>query len=149
MNKQIKQSILSGFAFSGTVLFSYLWFAAWSDLPTQSNNSTLTADIWNQMITTVNNIWKSQLWVDQTRQDVTTSRVAWTTYTNNTWKPIMISIDSNNWSASFVLNIWWNRVSSFYHTDTSMDSFRAIIPNNTTYSITVNAWTIQRWFELK
>ncbi|MDD5213094.1 MAG: hypothetical protein PHG82_01595 [Candidatus Gracilibacteria bacterium] len=70
MNKQIKQSILSGLAFSGTVLFSYLGFAVWTDLPTQVDNTPLNASIWNQVITTVNNIGKSQLGVDQTRLQV-------------------------------------------------------------------------------
>jgi hypothetical protein len=121
MNKQIKQSILSGLAFSGTVLFSYLWFAAWTDLPTQTNWDTLNSTIWNNLVTTVNNIWKNQLWVDQSRQNMELSntsspnyRVAWATYTNNTWKPIIVSvfsvIDTN--TKTFSLTVSWIIVSS-------------------------------------
>ena len=153
MIKQIKQSILSWIVFSWTVLLSYVWFAAYTNLPTQINNTTLTADIWNEVITTVNNIWNTQLWVDQTRQDVTGQRISWTTYTNNTWKPIVLNIHLNSW-ANWVINnlyvdwisIWavrneWGTVWIFW-------TMTAIIPNWSSYYATL-PWTSLRWLELR
>lgn len=57
MKKQLKQSFLSGLVFSGTVLFSYLWFTAFTALPTQENWDTLNSTIWNNLVTSINDIW--------------------------------------------------------------------------------------------
>lgn len=57
MKKQIKQSFLSGLVFLGTVWIGFIGFAAWTDLPTQSNWDTLNSTIWNNLISKVNTIW--------------------------------------------------------------------------------------------
>ncbi|MDD5213486.1 MAG: hypothetical protein PHG82_03605 [Candidatus Gracilibacteria bacterium] len=56
---KIKQSILSGIAFSGTVLTCLLGFAAYSDLAHQDSQSTLTSTIWNEMIDKINSLGAS------------------------------------------------------------------------------------------
>lgn len=53
----IKQSFLSWLVFLGTVLTWFIGFAAYTNLPTQENWTTLNKDIWNEMITKVNTIW--------------------------------------------------------------------------------------------
>ncbi len=153
MNKQIKQSILSGFAFSWTVLFSYLGFAVWSDLPTQIDNTPLNASIWNQMITTVNNIWKSQLWVDQTRQNVTASRSSGTPYQNLTWKPILVSIHLNSWASGVVNYLYVDGINvasvrNEWSTTWIFGTMTAIVPNGSTYSATL-PWATITWTELR
>ncbi|MDD5213741.1 MAG: hypothetical protein PHG82_04925 [Candidatus Gracilibacteria bacterium] len=56
MKKQLKQSFLSGLVFAGTVLLSYVGFAAFTALPTQTDNTTLTSTIWNNLVTAINDI---------------------------------------------------------------------------------------------
>lgn len=152
MNKQIKQSILSGLAFSWTVLISLVWFATWTDLPTQENWATLNKDIWNQLIGAVNNIWKTQLWVDQTRQDVKAQRAVWTPYKNETWKPIVVNVALVTSSRAF-FNFTINWVTSYWssaQSNTYIVNWTFIVPNWATYSVTCqNYSSIYWWTELR
>ncbi|MDD4151455.1 MAG: hypothetical protein PHR68_02465 [Candidatus Gracilibacteria bacterium] len=53
---KIKNSILSGIIFSGTSLFCYLGFAAYTNLATQVDGAIITKDIWNDVINKINTI---------------------------------------------------------------------------------------------
>ncbi len=75
MKETIKKAFLGWIVFLWTVWIWFIGFAAWTDLPTQTNWDTLNSTIWNNLVTTVNNIWKNQLWVDQSRQDIKAQRV--------------------------------------------------------------------------
>ena len=92
--------------------------------------------------------------IGQTWQNMTASRVAGTTYTNNTGKPIMVSVDAFLSSASVSMNVFvdghafisYSRSVSSYSTD----SVIVIVPNGSTYSVlTTNVSSITRWLELR
>lgn len=166
--KNLKHFFLWWLVFSGTVIISFIWFAAYTSLPTQENWATLNKDIWNTVIDRINLLWTdldsvkssySQLWVWQTRQAmdiVNTSspnyRAIWTTYTNNTWKPIIVSvfslIDSNTKTFSLTVSgviISSEAMTSWYN---SRVQSIGIVPNGATYSISANTG-IQTWAELR
>ncbi len=154
MKETIKKAFLGWIVFLWTVITWFIGFAAWTDLPTQNNWDTLNSTIWNNLVNTVNNIWKSQLWIDQTWQDVSSSRVIWTTYTNNTWKPITISFDRQSWArSSYDLYINWTiMMSNEEHSAPWHAWISTIIPNWSTYSIKYYRWTAAssfRWTELR
>lgn len=90
--------------------------------------------------------------VSQTWQDVQSSRVNGTTYTNNTGKPIQLSInvrDSGNVESLYfyingnlVINIPDITVSQYF-------LINHIIPNGSTYRINSNGNPIVNWWELR
>lgn len=163
MNKKIKQSFLSWLIFSWTVVISFVWFATYTNIATQNDWDQLSATIWNNAINKINSIWTqvdslswSQLWVWQTWQDVSSQRILWTTYTNNTWKPIQISIFSNSAALNAWVWVWINWIqvamsSQAYQANTSIWINWIIIPNWASYY--VNKWTASVWtlfiYELK
>ncbi len=89
------------------------------------------------------------LGVGQTWQDLTASRVAGTTYTNSTGKPIMVSAYTS-WSSSNTIYLVVNGVAIQYDgvdQGFSYPKVLGIIPNGATYSIT--GWWAGKWFELR
>ncbi|MDD5213093.1 MAG: hypothetical protein PHG82_01590 [Candidatus Gracilibacteria bacterium] len=157
MKETIKKAFLGGIVFLGTVITGFIGFAAWTDLPTQTNGDTLNSTIWNNLVTTVNNIGKSQLGVDQTRQnmDLTNTsspnyRTSGAIYTNTTGKPITVSIFPTT-VAGFVLASYVNgvRVSYLYSSSSANLVATYIVPNNAQYYTTVSAGTINTWVELR
>lgn len=91
------------------------------------------------------------LGVGQTWQDVTASRTAGVTYTNSTGKPIQIAITttSNPTGHTQTLNV--NSGIFGYHATSVGSNFSAyIIPNNATYSITIDGGAVlNKWQELR
>lgn len=90
--------------------------------------------------------------VGQTWQNVTASRTFGVTYTNNTGKPIEVSIifDSVNTSAQSRLIIDGIIIQDIFFGSGSEGSMSNIIPNNSTYSIViVTGFTIRQWNELR
>ena len=89
--------------------------------------------------------------VNQTRQDVSASRSAGVTYTNTTGKPIGIIIRSNyGINVDFVVFI--DGVSRNIVGSPSVNQFicaEFIVPNNSTYYITIGSGTIGGWHELR
>ena len=85
------------------------------------------------------NLPASGLGVGQTWAEVTGSRVAGTTYTNSTGKPIFINItpntnnsyDGNVWVGSIKIGNYYTRSSSTAKTNISF-----IVPNGSTYRFT-------------
>lgn len=53
MNK-FKYHFLWALVFIWTTVFGYIGYALWTDIPTQDSWATMTADIWNNMVTSVN-----------------------------------------------------------------------------------------------
>ncbi len=62
MNK-LKYHFLWWLVFLGTVLFWYIWYTAYTNLATQVDWATITKDIWNDVINTVNSIWAKTDWI--------------------------------------------------------------------------------------
>lgn len=163
--KSLKHYFLWWLIFSWTVIISFIWFAAYSSLPNQLDWATITKDIWNNVIDRINLLWTdidsvkssySQLWVWQTRQNVTASRVNWTTYTNSTWKPIVVVpkvIQPASWQCWVHIYIDWMLIYSVKNEFTSLnnryESLSAIIPNTSTYRIEVDGWSLSSWYELR
>ena len=91
------------------------------------------------------------LGVGQTWQNLTASRVAATTYTNNTGRPIMICVGASGLGTSGIevtvngLPVIGNTTDSYSGTDRA--SVSVVIPDTNTYSITANG-TIT-WLELR
>jgi len=92
--------------------------------------------------------------VGQTWQDVTGSRVAGTTYTNTTGKPIMVAVYQNYSAVSgAIISLYINGivvVSAQLQTVNNSGHVIGIIPNNTTYAISiVGSGGIVKWSELR
>ena len=93
----------------------------------------------------------------QTYQDVTASRAGGTTYTNSTGKPILVIITVNQ-AASFVLN-YSITVSSVVlatvnvltpsQSTTAVIPTTFIVPNGSTYLLTITTGTLNKWVELR
>ena len=96
------------------------------------------------------------LGVNQTWQDVTGSRVAGTTYTNSTGKPIFVqvycfmSVANTTWTITVDGQVR-SGLSSTAWSVNSYNTVQAIIPNNSTYSVSASTGTIvlNKWSELR
>ena len=92
--------------------------------------------------------------VGQTWTDVTASRAANTTYTNNTGKPIMVIVSTwavGNANVTIQLNIngvMVGRDASYEASGTLGGCISAIVPNGSTYSVTNLSGTLT-WSELR
>jgi hypothetical protein len=92
-----------------------------------------------------------QIGVDQTWQDVTASRTSGTTYTNETGKPIQISIvivASGSSQGNLVIN-GVTAVSSIVGAVNATHQYSFIIPNTNTYVLTLSGGSVNRWLELR
>lgn len=92
------------------------------------------------------------LGVDQTWQDVKSSRSSGSTYTNNTGKPITVVVsirDANVFSGVLVTvaGVVIIDVDDVGASGTTPYTF--IVPTGSTYSVNVNSNTIRRWAELR
>jgi hypothetical protein len=87
------------------------------------------------------------LGLDQTWQDVTSSRSLGTTYTNSSGKPIFISvrIDGPN---SKILSVDSVQIVNIDPANSGRQVVYAIIPNDSTYSIS-SSDTLVKWCELR
>lgn len=88
------------------------------------------------------------LGVGQTWQNVTSSRVLGTTYTNNTGAPINVFViinAANTQTNGYVNGIQVAHSSAGNHTT----SVSFIVPVAATYSVTTSSSTLQRWAELR
>ena len=82
--------------------------------------------------------------VGQTWQDVTGSRVAGTTYTNSTGKPIQVVI--NGYTTGLALTVSGVLIPNVTANGTITNATSAIIPNGATYS---EAVAFMSWKELR
>jgi len=98
------------------------------------------------------------LGVGQTWQNLTGSRAIGTTYTNNTGKPIMVSVSANtSVAASLTLSRIVNGTAIGFSTTSlttvgsSCDAGTWIVPDGATYACNIFAGTpsLQRWSELR
>ncbi|MDD4151270.1 MAG: tail fiber domain-containing protein [Candidatus Gracilibacteria bacterium] len=55
MNK-LKYHFLGGLVFLGTIVFGYIGYTTYTNLATQVDGATITKDIWNDVINTINSI---------------------------------------------------------------------------------------------
>ena len=85
--------------------------------------------------------------VDQTWQDVKTSRVVGTIYTNTTGRPIEVFINGYTSTANWTMKIG---AASFIMEDGNAHSFfSATIPTGATYQVVSGGIIIQAWLELR
>lgn len=117
MNK-FKYHILGWFVFLGTVLFWYIWYTAFTTILTQENWATLNKDIWNNLVTAINDIWARTDWI----------------YSN--WGNIWIWTNTPSWK----LDVNWNLKISWIVTNSQQPSFNVYSPSVTTNQNTV-IWT--------
>lgn len=82
---KIKQSILSWIIFSGTSLFCYLWFAAYTNLPNQNSWDIMTSTIWNNTINKVNTIGTTYAPTWMVSAFYWTSCPSWWVLADGTW----------------------------------------------------------------
>jgi hypothetical protein len=90
----------------------------------------------------------------QTWQDVTGSRAIGTTYTNNTGRPIQVSIivsaNPNQTNATLVVNgIAVSRIQNQFGDRALVGTISAIVPNGVTYSVSAGSSSIVSWAELR
>jgi len=89
----------------------------------------------------------SEIGVGQTWQDVTSSRVKNTTYTNSTGKPIQVFIIFDPLGANSVLTI---NGSAFPINETTMAIVSFIVPNSNTYKLSDwGTYYTTKWIELR
>jgi hypothetical protein len=92
------------------------------------------------------------LGVGQTWQDVTSSRVFGTTYTNTTGKPIFVSGRTSNFTSSTTVTCVVDGVTAFQRSAAPAGAseniaFTFIVPNGSTYS--VSGGSLGYWSELR
>lgn len=89
--------------------------------------------------------------VGQTWQNLTSSRVLGTTYTNSTGRPIQIAVGCVGSSTTAQLNIGGINLGQVGTSAGTRAQLTGIVPNNTTYSISaaVGTPTIESWAELR
>ena len=93
--------------------------------------------------------------VNQTWQDVTASRSAGVTYTNNTVKPILVAVTFTGLSAAdtVVVNIDGTDYSAINMGGTTSGNFAlpvtVIVPNNSGYTVFCTGGVLQAWMELR
>ena len=87
----------------------------------------------------------------QSWQNVTSARVAGTTYTNTTGKPILVHITASMPAgSSMYINIDGVAVSYFSTGSTlARGDVEALIPAGSSYSLTVSSATKTNWYELR
>lgn len=110
--------------------------------------TTLPADSWVVVADNVA-LGNGQSWTD-----VTASRVAGTTYTNSTGKPIEVSItgQANPGTQSTTLYVSGLAVSAFADGTSGVKNtmtVSAVVPNAATYSVTLSGGVILSWMELR
>ncbi|MDD4151185.1 MAG: hypothetical protein PHR68_01080 [Candidatus Gracilibacteria bacterium] len=161
MKETIKKAFLGRIIFSGTSLLFFLGFAAYTSLPTQNTGDTITQSIWNNLINKVNEVGTnldtlsgSQLGVGQTWQDMKSSRLLRTTYTNNTGRPIYVSINvKSSVRANFALYVNGYELDSTTEVNANeVENIGGIIPNGATYILGCgagNTTTFNTWMELR
>lgn len=122
-------------------------------------NNTLTSTNTNQALTaaqgkllkdTIDTSVASSFGNNQTMQDVTSSRVVNTTYTNSTGKPIIVNIA---WSYSSggtnYANFLVNGTSVAVGVGTFGDGVSVVVPNGCTYSFSSEGWVFSKWVEYR
>lgn len=137
-------------------------YAGQGSVPTATSTTTGTVKLVNSLASTATDaaltaaqgkaLNDKMIGIDQTWQNVTSSRVGGSTYTNNTGKPITVIVsirDANVFSGVLV------RVGGVTIIDVDdvgaqgTTPYTFIVPNNTSYSVTINANTIRHWSELR
>ncbi|RKS87347.1 hypothetical protein DES39_0568 [Orbus hercynius] len=106
---------------------------------------------WKTVITTENiGSYQSGLGVNQTWQDVKSSRSAGAIYTNTTGRPITVNIttgqDGGGWAYLYVDDVI---VAGYFYTDRYGNGsvLSAVVPNNSTYKLSAGA--VSFWAELR
>ena len=90
--------------------------------------------------------------VNQTWQDVTSSRSAGTTYTNSTGKPIMVNVyltDGESRTGSLTVGGVVVAVAISHGAGGSTATMSAIVPNGVSYSVGASGGGVAMWAELR
>lgn len=100
-------------------------------IPASTGTAALTSDV---------------IGISQTWTDVTASRVAGTTYTNSTGKPIAVSIRCSTSGASPTLTVGGVAIQTI--SNATVTSVSGIVPNGTTYLLSATSG-FSNWLELR
>jgi ABC-type glycerol-3-phosphate transport system permease component len=159
--KQIKKGIIFWISAGITILLIWTIHAAWVTINSVNSWDSLTSTLMNNIINNqkdINTRLDNMLWVWQSRQDVKVSRVVWNSYTNDTWKPILVSVvneASSGTTASYLhIEVDWVLIWKNYNwvdtSNTDATGVSVIVPNGSTYRI-VNSWMwhILSWKEFR
>jgi hypothetical protein len=91
--------------------------------------------------------------ISQTWQDLNSSRAAFTTYTNSTGKPILVQVTTINGSPSTTsaTQLFIDGVQVAYTGEQANRRSWAggIVPNGSTYLISLSANSVESWVELR
>ena len=153
MLKQLKNWIIQWLWIVLVLWLVWVSYAAYVNITTVNSNEPLTSSLMNNLINNQKDIQSQLIWVWQTWQSVKANRSSWVTYTNNTWKPIFLSVYSDNWWnwAYIQLEIDWILLQRYdlpNLTGTEYMSVFWIIPNGSTYKVSVTG-NITNWAELR
>lgn len=107
----------------------------------------------NNDITLAGNLLSGVLGAGQTYQDLTASRVAGTTYTNTTGKPIAVSVyqtgGGSNGTIALTVGGVQISVGGNGSTQLTYQTAYGIVPNGATYVVNVTGQSITKWTELR
>ena len=120
-------------------------------------NNTLTSTSTTQALTAAQGKFLNDqsFGIEQTWQDLTSSRASGVTYTNSTARPVLVSISlSDTYSQSPTVSIYVGGfliLTNKYDDGQNFGSFSHsfIVPSGSTYSISSPLSTIQTWSELR
>jgi len=138
---------------SGTTSNNFIFDASAADgtlkLQRESGQDVLTVDE-NGVVSMPQNP-NTQLGVGQTWQNMLSSRVSGTTYTNDTDKPICVCVSSNNTTGSltFRVNGLIVVLASTTSSYGSTGQTTVIVPAGNTYSVTMSSGSLTHWVELR
>lgn len=137
-------------------------YAGQGSVPTATSTTTGTVKLVNSLASTATDaaltaaqgkaLNDKMIGIDQTWQNLTSSRSSGSTYTNNTGKPITVIVsirDANIFSGVLVYvgGVVIINVDDVGAQGTTPYTF--IVPNNTSYLVNVNSNTIRQWAELR
>ena len=157
MLKQLKNWIIHWMWFTLVLWLVWVSYAAYTTITSVGNWDTLTSTTFNNLINNVEYNNSQLLWVNQTRQDVKASRSDDTLYTNDTWRPIEVTVVSQ--APSVWANVYWvltvdwiTKEYLHYGNSTWVQPWAtvsAIIPNGSTYKFNSFWGIIAHWKELR
>lgn len=140
-------------------------YAGQGSVPTATSTTTGTVKLVNSLASTATDaaltaaqgkaLNDKMLGADQTWQNVTSARVIGSTYTNNTVKPIMVSIsckDTNDQSPTVSIVVGGVTIlSNRYDSGNGFGSFSHsfIVPSGSSYGISCNISILFTWAELR
>ena len=118
-------------------------------------NNTLTSTATDQALTAAQGkvLYDQSFGVGQSWQNVTSSRVTGTTYTNTTSRPIVVNVTANGYQTTTLITAIVQGVSFIIGSDsTPYDTVAAgsfVVPSGVGYSVSVALGSLETWYEFR